>query len=235
MAADPGRRPSRGPCRDARRILDPDYDVYAAGEAELGWLNSSLRVTAPAPFALDHLASGIVRRLQQSLAASDAEPAHLKVIGSSDGSYAVANLVSSDTPAMLSLVSGCRTCRAEVVGGQTGTPSFARDHTLRMDHGPPLGGALWMNAVFRSCVFSQLAQIREAACPRFHPNFWSFPVKGCLSPFPVFWSHHASPCSRVRNCSAVRKCSSRRPPSDRTGPPWPTSADCRRKTRDAGQ
>ncbi len=98
-----------------RRILDLDYDVYAAGEAELGWLNSSLRVTAPAPFALDDLASGIVRRLQQSLAASDAEPAHLKVIGSSDGSYAVANLVSSDTPTMLSLVSDCRTCRAEVV------------------------------------------------------------------------------------------------------------------------
>ncbi len=32
-----------------RRILDLDYDVYAAGEAELGWLNSSLRVTAAAP------------------------------------------------------------------------------------------------------------------------------------------------------------------------------------------
>ena len=31
-----------------RRILELDYDVYAAGEAELGWLNSSLRVTAPA-------------------------------------------------------------------------------------------------------------------------------------------------------------------------------------------
>lgn len=98
-----------------RRILDLDYDVYAQGEAELGWLNSSLQVTAPENFALDELVLRIVQGLQESLGADDAEPAHLKVIGISDGSYAVANLVSSDTPAVLSLASHCRTCRAEVV------------------------------------------------------------------------------------------------------------------------
>src|SRR5260370_700435 len=38
-----------------RRILDIDYDVYAEGEAELGWLNSSIRVTAVKPFDLDAL------------------------------------------------------------------------------------------------------------------------------------------------------------------------------------
>lgn len=98
-----------------RRILDLDYDVYAEGEAELGWLNSSLQVTAPEPFALDDLALGIVQRLRVSLAASDAEPAHLKVIGIADGSYAVANLVSSDTAAVLSLAADCRTCRADAI------------------------------------------------------------------------------------------------------------------------
>jgi Ni2+-binding GTPase involved in maturation of urease and hydrogenase len=98
-----------------RRILDLDYDVYAAGEAELGWLNSSLRVTAPTPFSLDDLSLNIVQRLQQSLAASDAEPAHLKTIGMSAGRHAVANLVSSDTPAVLSLASHCRTCQADVI------------------------------------------------------------------------------------------------------------------------
>jgi G3E family GTPase len=98
-----------------RRILDLDYDVYAAGEAELGWLNSSLRVTAPTPFSLDDLSLNIVQRLQQSLAASDAEPAHLKTIGMFEGSHAVANLVSSDTPAVLSLASHSRTCQADVI------------------------------------------------------------------------------------------------------------------------
>ncbi len=98
-----------------RRILDLDYDVYAEGEAELGWLNSSLRVTAAEPFSLDDLALNIVQRLQQSLAAKDAEPAHLKTIGMSGGSHAVANLVSSDTPAVLSLASNWHTRQADVI------------------------------------------------------------------------------------------------------------------------
>src|SRR5438132_2008109 len=36
-----------------RKILDIDYDVYAAGEAELGWLNSSVQVRAANPVSLD--------------------------------------------------------------------------------------------------------------------------------------------------------------------------------------
>lgn len=98
-----------------RHRLDVDYTAYAAAEAELGWLNSSLRVTAPAPFALDDLALGIVERLQQSLAVQAAEPAHLKTISMSAGSHSVANVVSSDTSAVLSLASPCRTCRADVI------------------------------------------------------------------------------------------------------------------------
>jgi Ni2+-binding GTPase involved in maturation of urease and hydrogenase len=98
-----------------QRILDLDYDVYAEGEAELGWLNSSLRVTASASFSLDDLCLNIVQRLQQSLAAQDAEPAHLKTISMSGGSHGVANLVSSDTPAVLSLASNCRVQQADVI------------------------------------------------------------------------------------------------------------------------
>ena len=97
------------------RLLELDYDVYAEGEAELGWLNSSLRVTAPGPFSLDDLALSIVQRLQQSLAAIAAEPAHLKTIGMSEGHHGVANLVSSDTPAALSLASNFRTRQADVI------------------------------------------------------------------------------------------------------------------------
>ena len=41
-----------------RKILDIDYDIYAEGEAELGWLNSSVRVTAAQPFDLDDAAAG---------------------------------------------------------------------------------------------------------------------------------------------------------------------------------
>lgn len=98
-----------------QKILELDYDVYAEGEAELGWLNSSMKVTATAPFALDKMLLGIVEGLREELATAKAETAHLKTIGLWEGAYGVANLVSSDTPAVMSLPSNCETKEAEVV------------------------------------------------------------------------------------------------------------------------
>src|SRR5690606_14508525 len=46
-----------------RNILELDYDIYAEGEAELGWLNSSLRVTSAQPYELDKVLIGIVNHL----------------------------------------------------------------------------------------------------------------------------------------------------------------------------
>jgi G3E family GTPase len=87
-----------------QKILDIDYDTYAEGEAEMGWLNSSIHVTSPTPLALDGLLLDVVRRLRESLA-SEAEVAHLKAIGLSELSFAVANLVSSASEPELSLSS----------------------------------------------------------------------------------------------------------------------------------
>lgn len=98
-----------------RRILELDYDIYAEGEAELGWLNSSLEVAAAQPFALDDLLLDIVRRLQTSLSDAGAETAHLKAIGMSEGAYGVVNLVSSFTQPELSLPSRSKVRHAQVV------------------------------------------------------------------------------------------------------------------------
>jgi G3E family GTPase len=98
-----------------RRILEIDYDTYAEGEAELGWLNSSVHVTAPAPLALDELLLDVVRRLQAVLAGHGAEVAHLKVIGLWEGSFGVANLVSSGTAPELSLPSRCSVRDADMI------------------------------------------------------------------------------------------------------------------------
>ena len=87
-----------------RKILDIDYDIYAAGEAELGWLNSTIKVAAPAPFAVDALLTGVVTRLREALAPLG-EVAHLKAIGLSEVSFGVANLVSNHTEPELSLSS----------------------------------------------------------------------------------------------------------------------------------
>jgi G3E family GTPase len=98
-----------------RRILDIDYDTYAEGEAELGWLNSAVAVRAATPFALDELLLDVVLRLQTAFAALGAEVAHLKAIGLADGSFGVANLVSSRTAPELSLPSRARVTAVDVI------------------------------------------------------------------------------------------------------------------------
>ncbi len=91
-----------------RRVLDIDYDTYAEGEAELGWLNSSLHVAADESFDLDELLLDVVTRLGEILGERDAETAHLKVIGLWEGFFGVANLVSSENAPELSLSSNCQ-------------------------------------------------------------------------------------------------------------------------------
>src|SRR5438067_8147597 len=60
-----------------RRILDIDYDTYAEGEAELGWLNSSVRLTAERPFDLDALLLEVIGQLQSAVRRDGGEVAHL--------------------------------------------------------------------------------------------------------------------------------------------------------------
>ena len=110
---------SAGPRHD--RAMDVDYDVYAEGEAELGWLNCGVKLTAAGgeppgePFALDELLLALVQRLGAALAECGAEVAHLKVFGEAHGAPAIANLVSSTSAAELSLASEIKTGAAELV------------------------------------------------------------------------------------------------------------------------
>ncbi len=98
-----------------QRILDVDYDVYAEGEAELGWLNAAAEFESANSFQLDELLVDIIERLRAALERDDAETAHVKVIGLYEGFFGVANLVSRHTPAELSLPSHCEAKEVELV------------------------------------------------------------------------------------------------------------------------
>ncbi|HEX3654321.1 MAG TPA: GTP-binding protein [Pirellulales bacterium] len=94
-----------------------DYDVYAEGEAELGWLNGSVRVQPgdpPIEFSLDSIVMRLVERLARALKGQAAEPAHLKILGESDGAWAIANLVSSASQVELSAASAAHVNAAEL-------------------------------------------------------------------------------------------------------------------------
>jgi len=98
-----------------RRLMEVDYDIYAEGEAELGWLNSQVVVESKQGIELDAFLMDLISRLHSRLLSSGAEAAHLKVIGLCDSSYAVANVVSNVTGPELSLPSGTNTTTANVV------------------------------------------------------------------------------------------------------------------------
>jgi Ni2+-binding GTPase involved in maturation of urease and hydrogenase len=98
-----------------RRILDIDYDTYAEGEAELGWLNSAVRVIAIQPLDLDALLLDVVATLREKFQETGAEVAHLKAIGLHELSFGVANLVSSSSSPELSLPAKGRAIEAEVI------------------------------------------------------------------------------------------------------------------------
>lgn len=96
--------------RVASRPLEIDYDVYAAGEAELGWLNAAGEIAhqGSGDFALDDLVEELVAELARNCAEQHAEPAHLKILACAPPSTAIANLVSSRSGVELSRSSGAR-------------------------------------------------------------------------------------------------------------------------------
>ena len=75
-----------------------DYDVYAEGEALLGWLNSTIRLSAAEPFDGNLFLSELTRRIRDRLARESIEIAHLKMTLTPDdeaGGLGMLNLVST--------------------------------------------------------------------------------------------------------------------------------------------
>jgi len=87
-----------------RATMEVDYDIYAEGEALLGWLNATVQLASPAGFDSDTVLRTIAADIQRRLAGS--EIAHLKMTLSPDsglGDVAAVNLVRSDFVPELSL------------------------------------------------------------------------------------------------------------------------------------
>ncbi|MDP6446820.1 MAG: GTP-binding protein [Pirellulaceae bacterium] len=106
LASTPAKRNS---------FMDVDYDVYAEGEAELGWLNCQLKISAESPFDLDDAIFGLVQGIKSRLRKSAIEAAHLKVLGQSRESTSIANLVSNDADVEQSLAAEVKVAAADCI------------------------------------------------------------------------------------------------------------------------
>ncbi len=117
--------PTRGPA------MDVDYDVYAEGEAELGWLNCQAQLQAQddAKIDVDALVVNLVERLRDLLKTNNAEPAHLKVLAQTLTDTAIANLTGSTDDVELSLASEVKTPAIDLIVNArvAGSPELLED------------------------------------------------------------------------------------------------------------
>lgn len=104
--------------------LEIDYDIYAEGEAELGWLNATVKVTneveTQQQWPLDDLVTELVETLAAEFANRNLEPGHVKVLGSSligQGNLAnsVANWVALGEAVELSVASQENVAEADIL------------------------------------------------------------------------------------------------------------------------
>jgi G3E family GTPase len=104
-----------GGTRAGQRIAEVDYDVYAEGEAVLGWLNARVQMESAEAIDWDAFASKLLRNLKESLQASRAEAAHVKVFLSSQNGALTANLTSSATGPVVHGQAPAKTRGSEIV------------------------------------------------------------------------------------------------------------------------
>ena len=96
------------PLSSSRRLLDIDYDIYAEGEAELGWVNLAAVVdSADVMVDLDRLAQTLVGQIAaEVIEVNEGEIAHLKVSALGADTQAVANVVSNESQVDVGLAAG---------------------------------------------------------------------------------------------------------------------------------
>jgi hypothetical protein len=85
--------------------MEIDYDIYADGEALLGWVNATVWVSSSPSIDGNALVQRIADEIQRRLEADQAEIAHLKMTLSPDApatDLAVLNIVRNDQPAEFS-------------------------------------------------------------------------------------------------------------------------------------
>ena len=84
---------------EAGPTLEIDYELYAEGEALLGWINATASVRGDKPFDANALVAGLSEEIRRGLEAAGHEIAHLKLTLDAQvegGALAVISVVGSD-------------------------------------------------------------------------------------------------------------------------------------------
>jgi G3E family GTPase len=139
-----------GPVTAGQNLAHVDYDVYAEGEAELGWLNAELDLKAAEACDGDALLLDLLAEIRDRLQQSGQEPAHVKATLQAGDSLAVANLVGSRRSPELSRAgkAKCATARLLINARAQGDPQRLREAVERA--ADKVGEKLLATVEFRS-------------------------------------------------------------------------------------
>jgi len=91
------------------KSMEIDYDLYAKGEAELGWLNATFELSTGAnqSIPLDHTVFELLTDLAKCYHDAGADSVHTKIlVADHGGNQSLANLVAADAEPELSISSG---------------------------------------------------------------------------------------------------------------------------------
>ncbi len=78
-----------------KRLVEVDYDVYAEGEAVLGWLNSTIELSGKS-VNWDTFAQTLMQSLSNQFDALNASVGHVKILLESDDKFIVSNLTGKN-------------------------------------------------------------------------------------------------------------------------------------------
>ncbi len=79
-----------------KRLVEVDYDVYAEGEAVLGWLNSTIELSGN-EVNWDAFARELMNSLSQQIDSMGASVGHVKILVESGGQYTISNLTGPNS------------------------------------------------------------------------------------------------------------------------------------------
>lgn len=79
-----------------RKIVEIDYDIYAEGEAVLGWLNATVALSSDEQVDWKAYAVDLLQRLQDKLRSRNAQIAHVKLFLEASGGEISANLTKNE-------------------------------------------------------------------------------------------------------------------------------------------
>ena len=78
-----------------QHIAEVDYDIYADGEAELGWMNASVKLNAAHEVDWKRFCLEVLKNFRAQLIEKKIEAAHVKLALNAPGTALVANLTST--------------------------------------------------------------------------------------------------------------------------------------------